>query len=175
MPAKETSQPLLTQSDIADIIARLAAETTQVLPIDFVVVGLMDGAMMFTADYMREIFRLGFNPVFESLSLSSYGDDHHSSGQVVCNKDIQRPVKDCHVLILDDVFETGLTLNYAKTHVLNLGAASVTTCVFAQKPHHKSKIDQPDYVGWHAPDQFLIGYGLDDKSRYRGQPFISQI
>jgi len=163
---------LLEAKAIADIVEKLASEVSAALPEDFIIVGLMDGALVFAADFLRALHARGFNPVFESLCLSSYGDAHVSSGRVVCLKDITRPVKDHHVLILDDVFESGLTLDHARRHIMNLGAASVQACVFAQKPYDDIAGTPPEYIGWQAPDKFLIGYGLDDKGRHRGQPFI---
>ncbi len=166
---------LLSAEDIAEVVNNLAERIAVQFTEEFIVVGLMDGAMVFASDFLRALYALGYNPVFESLSLTSYGDEQTSSGRVVCLKDISRPVAGHPVLILDDVYETGLTLDHARRHILNLGAKSVTACVFAQKPYSQAAGQLPEFIGWQAPDEFLVGYGLDDKGRYRGLPFITSV
>jgi len=171
--------PLLSEGQIKAIVDQLAGKLSEYITEhnsnEFMIVCLMDGAMIFAADILRALFKLGHDPIVESLSLTSYGDDQQSSGRVVCLKDIQRPVSGRNVIILDDVYETGLTLDHARRHILNLGAKSVKACVFAQKPYESPAGELPEFIGWQAPDEFLIGYGLDDKGRHRGQPFISSV
>lgn len=163
---------LLSEAEIKARIGHLAdAITAQDLP-DINLIALMDGAMIFTADLTRALYRRGLNPRLFTLGISSYGEAKTSSGAPVITKDVDADLAGLACLILDDVLESGATLAFAKAHLTALGAASVQTCVFARKPYKKRKA-MADFIGWDAPDVFLIGYGLDDGLRFRGQPYIS--
>lgn len=164
-------QPCLTSAQISDRVARLAAQIkTAEPPIDVCAV-LMDGAMIFAADLLRALYREGVDPKTISLRLSSYGAARESSGDVRVTGDIETDVTGTHVLIVDDVLDSGATLDFAKAHILGLGAARVSTCVFAEKPYPGRAVIA-DYAGWQAPDAFLVGYGLDDNLQKRGLPGI---
>lgn len=164
--------PLLSEAEIAVIINRLAGEIAAGMPKEFTCIALMDGAFVFAADLMRALHKRGVNPKFESISLSSYGDERESSGQVTIYFDRARRYDGQSVLIIDDVLETGLTLETAIRMVKDRGAAHVKTCVFAQKPSSAHAVISANYIGWHAPDKFLVGYGLDDAGLYRGLPYV---
>jgi len=166
---------------IAADIKTLAAQLAEVIDTEWVVIGLMDGAMIFAADLLRQLYHAhNINPQFESLTLSSYGDAHESSGQVICLKDIRRDLSGRNILIIDDVYESGLTLAYAVEYIRAKGAKNIMSCVFARKPYHGPQMEMraqydPNFVAWDAPKRFLIGYGLDDKAQYRGLPFIAAL
>lgn len=141
---------------------------------DFICVILMDGAMVFAADLLRALYRRSIDPEVTSLGLSSYGHGRESSGTVTVSNDSKADFKGRTVLIFDDVLESGRTLDFAKKYLSTRGASRVMACVFAQKPDDDCQ-SVADFVGWHAPDLFLVGYGLDDKGRHRGQPYISAV
>lgn len=173
---------LISSDQIDRANARLAAQIKEALGPEFTCLALMDGAFVFAADLMRALHDLGVYPRFESLDLSSYGDSRHSSGQVtlsaLSSDKAARSLSGQTVLIIDDVLETGRTLETARAAMLARGAADVKICVFAKKPVPKSvaqgeKRIEADFFGWQAPDRFLVGYGLDDAGKFRGQPFIS--
>ena len=166
---------LLSQEGIAKHVARLAKHVVQDISDDWVVVALMDGAMIFATDLLRALYDLGVNPQFETLCLSSYGAAHQSSGRVRCLKDIDQDLSGRRVLIVDDIFESGHTLEFARRYMGAKGANHVKACVFARKDIGPIVGRLPEYIGWNTPDVFLIGYGLDDNKRFRGQPFISGI
>lgn len=163
---------LISESEIAVQVDRLAEAISTHMPPEFTAVILMDGAMVFAADLLRALYRRGINPPVCSLGLSSYGVSRETSGEVKITSDLTENLKGRAVLLIDDVLESGHTLSFAKTYVTARAAKSVSSCVFAHKPHEKP-LAMADFVGWTAPDRFLIGYGLDDKRRNRGQPFIS--
>jgi len=166
---------LISADDIASCIDALADKLAGCIDDDTVVVALMDGALIFAADLLRALYSRDVNPIFENITLSSYGDDIQSAGEVTVQKGLSRDVSGCKVLILDDVFETGLTLKKAAQIVKNKGASEVFTCVFAKKSGYSEGIAAPDFSGWDAPDAFLVGYGMDFKGQYRGLPYIGDL
>jgi len=131
------------------------------------------GATPFAADLMRALSRLGIDLGFDALWLESYHDDRVSSGRIVVRADISRPVEGRGVLLIDDVFDSGRTVHFARAHLLAKGAAEVLTCVFARKP--EAVIDGLDAWAWDAPSRYLVGYGMDDAGAMRGLPFIGAI
>lgn len=166
---------LLNRDAVAQTVRQLADEITPSLNDDWVIVALMDGALVFAADFLRALYDRGVNPVFETLCLSSYGHSHTSSGRVRCLKDIEQDLSGRSVLILDDVYESGHTISFARQYLKAKGATEIKVCVFCRKPYHNPAGESPEYIGWEAPDRFLIGYGLDDKGRYRGLPSIQAV
>lgn len=173
--AIENIEPLLTGGEIESRVQAMAERLAKDMDSSWVVAALMDGALMFAADIMRGLYWHGINPQFENLTLSSYGDDIQSAGIVKVEKTFSRDITGRNVLILDDVFETGLTLARAIELAKSAGAAQVKSCVFAYKDGYAKADMQPDYYGWDAPDVFLVGYGMDFKGQYRGLPFIADL
>lgn len=167
--------PLISASAIAARVERVAEEVAQTVTSDWIVIALMDGALVFAADLLRALHDKGVNPVFENMTLSSYGDDIQSAGEVRVEKGLTRDLTGRSVLILDDVFETGLTLSVAVNMARAGGAVAVKTCVFAYKDGYAADGAKPDYKGWDAPDSFLVGYGMDFQGRYRGLDYIGDL
>ncbi|WP_409019791.1 phosphoribosyltransferase [Brevundimonas vesicularis] len=161
---------LLPQSEIETILARLAEQIAPVIDDETVAVVLLTGGLWFAADMTRALSRAGRDVCFDALWMSSYGDDKASKGRVEIRADLQRAVEGKTVLILDDVFDTGLSLAEAVRHIKAKGAARVLTCVFARKPWPEPRAQSPDFVGWEAPARFLVGYGLDHQGGLRGLP-----
>lgn len=166
---------LVSQEEISRRVDRLAGNLASVISSEWIIVALMDGALIFAADLLRALYKQGVNPEFENITLSSYGDDIQSAGEVKVEKGLTRDVTGRRVLIVDDVFETGLTLQTAVQMMRSAGAIDVKTCVFAQKSGYNEDIPLPDFSAWDAPDDFLVGYGMDFKGRYRGLPFIADL
>jgi hypoxanthine phosphoribosyltransferase len=164
---------LLSETEIAERIEALAQGIGAQVDDSWTIVALMQGALPFAADLMRAIERHGRHPIYDSLWLESYRDARESSGKVMVRADISRPIEGRAALILDDVFDSGRTLAFAQAHLLAKGATRALTCAFARKP---LALGLPiDAVGWDAPDKFLVGYGMDDKGRYRGLPYIAAV
>lgn len=163
---------LLDQPEIAARVERLADALAEVDDA-WTVVALLQGAIPFAADLMRAIERRGRHPIYDSLWLESYRDARESSGKVVVRADISRSIEGRPALIVDDVFDSGRTIAYARAHLMAKGATRTMACAFVRKPQ---AINEPiEAIGWDAPDEFLVGYGMDDQGRYRGLPFIAAI
>ena len=155
---------------IARRIEALAADISGRVDSTWTIVALLQGAMPFTVDLMRALARRGVHPMLDSLWLESYRDAQESSGRVVVRADLCRPLAGRPALILDDVFDTGRTIAFARTHLTAKGATETLAAAFIRKP--PSIAEQIDYFGFDAPDRYLLGYGMDDAGLYRGLPEI---
>ncbi|MBC7767431.1 MAG: hypoxanthine phosphoribosyltransferase [Phycisphaerales bacterium] len=163
---------LLDEAAIAKRVDELADKLAEV-DNGWTVVALLQGAIPFTADLMRAFERRGRHPIYDSLWLESYRDERESSGKVMVRADISRPIDGRPVLIVDDVFDSGRTIAYARAHLLAKGATLTIACAFVRKPQAMGEAIEA--IGWDAPGDFLVGYGMDDKGRYRGLPYIAAI
>jgi hypoxanthine phosphoribosyltransferase len=164
---------LLNETDIAARVDALADRLVADLDDDWTIVALLQGAIPFAADLMRALARRGRHPIYDSLWLESYRDARQSSGKVVVRADISRPIEGRPALIVDDVFDSGRTIAYARAHLLAKGAASTQACAFVRKP---AALGEPiEHICFDAPDLFLVGYGMDEAGRYRGLPYIAAI
>ena len=172
MAETQTPTVLLPEAEVARIVADLARRIAPVTDDDTVAAVLLTGGLWFAADLTRALSRLGRNLRFDALWLASYGDEQSSRGKIDVYAPFQRPIAGRKVLILDDVFDTGLSLAEAVRIAKEAGAAEVLTCVFARKPWPLPRAPEPDFVGWEAPDRFLVGYGLDHAGALRGLPDI---
>jgi len=134
-----------------------------------VLVGVLNGAVSFLADLMREITV----PVtIDFVAISSYGSYTSTSGVARILKDLDESVESKHVLIVEDIVDTGLTLNYLSTYLSNKNPASVKVAAMLSKPgQHKVKV-KVNYLGFEVPDEFVVGYGLDFAGNYRNLPCI---
>jgi hypoxanthine phosphoribosyltransferase len=137
---------------------------------ELVLLTVLKGAVIFLADLSRELqvpHRLEF------MAISAYrGAQHGSSGRLRLLKDIDRPVRDCDVLIVEDVVDTGLTLNSLLKMLRFRGAASVEVCTLLDRPYRRLAVITPRYTGFTAPDDFVVGYGFDHRQRFRNLPDI---
>lgn len=136
---------------------------------ELVLVGVLKGGFVFLADLMRYITI----PVdMDFISVSSYGDSTNSSGVVRIIKDIDIDVTGKHVLIVEDLVDTGLTLSHLKDLFNTRGPASVKICTALDKPSRRKVKIQVEYNGIEIPDEFVVGYGLDFKGKYRNLPDV---
>ena len=136
---------------------------------DLLVLGILKGAVLFMADLIREI-KLPL--AFDFLAVSSYGASTHSSGVVRILKDVERSVEGVHLLIVEDIVDTGLTLKYLKENLTRRGPESVKVVTLLDKPARRKVEVVPDYNGFTIPDEFVVGYGLDFNEKYRNLPYI---
>lgn len=156
-------------------IAQKVSEMSRQIAADYqgkslFVVGILKGAFVFMADLVRSIE--GINMQLDFMSVSSYGASSLSSGEVRILKDLDSSVEGRHVLVVEDIIDTGLTLKYIQDILLKRGAASVKLCCLLDKPSRRRSPIVPDYVGYAIPDQFVVGYGLDYAERYRYYPAV---
>lgn len=136
---------------------------------DLLVVSLLRGSFIFTADLVRELFI----PVeVDFMTTASYGHDEVSSGNVEIIHDIRTNVEGRDVLIVDDIMDSGHTLNLVKKCLQSKNPNSVKICVMLDKPSRRQVELNPDYVGFSIPDVFIVGYGLNYGDHYRNIPYI---
>jgi hypoxanthine phosphoribosyltransferase len=166
---------LLSQEAIARRVATLAEDIAPTLDDNTVAICLLTGGLWFAADLSRALARLGRPVAFDALWLTSYGDAAASGGRCEIRAGLQRPVTGRQALIVDDVFDTGVSLDEAVRHVRAAGAREVRTAVFARKPWPGPRTVIPDFVGWEAPSRFLVGYGMDLGGAYRGLPHVAAV
>lgn len=130
---------------------------------------ILKGSVVFFADLIRAI-DLPLSTDF--MAVSSYGNSTKSSGTVRINKDLDKDILDRHVLLVEDIIDSGLTLSYLRENLMNRGPKSLKICTLLDKPSRR-KIDLPvDYVGFTIPDEFVVGFGLDYMEKYRNVPEI---
>jgi len=168
-------ESVLSESDLMSRIDDLAGRLAPKLQGDWTAINILIGATPFTSDLMKALARLDVHPVLDALWLESYRDARESSGRVVVRADIARQVKGRGVLLIDDVFDTGRTLAFARRHMLAKGAREVITCALARKPWAPEGDGNVDFHAFDAPGRFLVGYGMDDGGLYRGLPYIGAV
>jgi len=134
-----------------------------------VLVGVLNGAFLFLADLVRH---LDLDVTIDFVSWSSYGKDTSSSGVFRIMKDLETNVESKHVLIVEDIIDTGLTLHYLLDTIRARKPASTRVVALLDKPSRRRIEAKADYLGFQVPDAFVVGYGLDFGQRYRNLPFI---
>jgi hypoxanthine phosphoribosyltransferase len=169
-PADDVAEVLVDEVAIASKVRELGARIARDYDgKDPVLVSILKGALPFLADLMRA------TPIplsLDFLEVSSYGTGTESSGVVRILKDLAGPVASRHVLVVEDILDTGQTLSYVLAHLRSQGPASVRLCVLLDKPARRVVPIEIDYRGFEIPDKFVVGYGLDHAERYRNLPFI---
>jgi len=172
LPAPDLPLPIISAEAIAERVEALAEQIAPAMTDDTVGVVLLTGGLWFAADLTRALARQGRNLKFDALWLASYGDAHASSGRCEVRADLQRSVVGRPVLVIDDVFDSGLSLREARRHLEAGGATQVLSAVFARKPWPQPRLFEPDFVAWEAPARYLVGYGMDSAGAWRGLPYI---
>ena len=169
----DISRVLLSEEQIKQRLVELGEEITRdYAGKDLVLVGILKGCAMFIADLAREI-KLPLS--FDFVAVSSYGADTKTSGVVRILKDLDDSVESKHVLVIEDIVDTGLTLrlSYLLDNLRARRAASVKVCTLLDKPSRR-RVEVPvDYRGFTVEDQFVVGYGMDYQGKYRSLPYIA--
>ena len=166
---KEVARVLITEAQLAQRVQALAREIER----DFrgremVVISLLNGTVMFLADLLRYLslpLRLDF------LGVSSYGEGV-KPGEPVFTKELRLDVRGRDVLLVDDILDTGQTLNRVLPKLRALKPRRIKICVLLDKPARRVEAVEADYIGFTVPDEFVVGYGLDFAERYRNLPFV---
>ena len=156
---------LFTEKQIQDRLSELAAEIeADYEGQDLLIVGILRGAVMVMADLARSFSR---HLEMDWMAISSYGSGTKSSGVVRILKDLDTDISGRHVLIVDEIIDTGLTLSWLVSNLSSRKPASVEIATLLRKPEALSMPVEPTYVGWDIPNEFVVGYGLDYHERYR--------
>ena len=161
---------LVSESDIKKRVKKLGAELAAAYgEEEITVVSIINGAILFTADLLREIP----NPIrLDCIRISSYRNDTKSNGQPKLLQSLTLDVTNRHVLLIDDILDTGKTFSAVATMLKKLNPASLRTCVLLDKRGRREVDFEADFVGFQIPDKFVVGYGLDFAERYRNLPCI---
>lgn len=164
---------LITQDQIQDRLKELGkAISGDYEGEEILVVGILKGSVVFLADLIR---RISIPVQIDFMAVSSYGKSTHSSGVVRILKDLDTYIEGRHVLIVEDIIDTGLTLSYLVENLLSRKPASLKICTFLDKPERRKTLITPDYNGYQIPDEFVVGYGLDYNEKYRNLPYIGVV
>lgn len=137
---------------------------------EIVLIGILNGSIIFLSDLVRS---LKTPLLMDCLGASSYGMGHKSSGKVIFNSQLKLSVKNAHVLLVDDILDTGLTIVQLMKFLRSLKPASLEVCVFLKKDIPRKTKLKPRFVGFEIPNQFVYGYGLDLSERCRNLSFIA--
>ena len=166
----EIEHVLVTQEQIAQRISELAAEIdADYAGRDVLLVGVLKGAIMVMADLSRA---MSSDPAVDWMAVSSYGVGTKSSGVVRILKDLDLDINGRHVLVVEDIVDSGLTLSWLLRNLNSRGAASVEVCTMLRKPESARVDVRVKYVGFDIPAEFVVGYGLDYAERFRSLPYV---
>lgn len=170
---KDVKEVLFTK----EVISRKVKEMGKQLEKDYsgkeiIVIGVLKGANIFLGDLVREINL----PVYiDFMAVSSYGLSTESSGVVRILKDLDLEIEDKHVLVVEDIIDTGLTLKYITENLKSRKVASLKICTLLDKPSRRKCNLDIDYIGFEIPDEFIVGYGIDYGEKYRNLPYIATL
>lgn len=135
-------------------------------------IGILRGAIMFLADLIRAC---ELDLEIDFIAVASYGSSTRSSGVVRILKDLDEDIRDRDVILIEDILDTGLTLNYLLKNLRTRHPASIETCALLVKEGKQKVTAQPKYAGFHISDRFVVGYGLDFNEKYRNLPYIGTL
>ena len=170
---KDIKEVLLTKEVIQERVMEMGQEIDRHFHgREIIIITLLDGAIVFTADLIRN---LAIPLRLDCLRVSSYGDstDPETAPRILSS--LKSDVSGKHVLIVDDILDTGNTLQSVSDEVLSQKPASVHTCVFLDKPDRRENGFKADWSGFSIPDEFVVGYGLDYAGRYRQLPYVGTL
>ncbi len=161
---------LISRQEIADAVQRLAGEIRR----DYegrtpLLIGVLKGAFIFTADLMRS---LNMPATVDFVRVTSYDSDTTTTGRPRILQGVRSTVKDRHILIVEDIVDTGLTTRHLEGYLRRKGAASIKLCALLSKPSRRQVEATIDYLGFEIPDRFVVGYGLDYAEQYRYLPDV---
>jgi hypoxanthine phosphoribosyltransferase len=165
-------QTLIAADDIQRRVREMADDVRGHYPEGVHLVCVLKGAFVFLADLARA---LGENVTLDFIAVSSYGSSTKSSGQVQLIKDLDAPIQDRDVIIVEDIVDTGLTLTYLQDTLRARGPRSLATACLLSKPSRRKTDVKVEYIGFTIEDKFVVGYGLDYAEKYRSLPYIAVI
>ncbi len=161
---------LYDEAQIRECVARLGREISRdYAGKDLLMVGILKGAVVFFSDLIRAI---DIPLSMDFMAISSYGSATRSTGVVRIMKDLDKPIDGRHVILVEDIIDSGMSLAFLKQTLFARGAASMKVCVLLDKPERRRTHVDVDYRGFVIPDDFVVGYGLDYAELYRNLPVI---
>lgn len=166
----ESISVLLTEQEVDERIQKLGEQISKDYEGKQVhLICILKGGSMFLCELAK---RITLPVSLDFMSVSSYGKDMTSSGVVRIVKDLDDPIKDKHVIVVEDIVDSGRTLSYLLEMLGKRGPASIAICTLLDKPDRRVTDVKVDYTGFQIPDEFVVGYGLDYDQRYRNLPYI---
>ena len=167
---KETVRVLIPEDKVDERIAQLGAQISQ----DYAgrqvhLIGILKGSIFFICELAK---RITVPVTMDFMSVSSYGAGTKSSGVVKLIKDLDEPVNGKDILVVEDIIDSGRTLSYLLKNLSDRQPASISLCTLLDKPERREVDVEVDYQGFHIPDEFVVGFGLDYAQRYRNIPYI---
>lgn len=163
-------EPFLSEEEIRAKVAELGAQiAADYAGKELTVICILKGSFVFASDLARAI---DLPLAVDFIGLSSYGEETESSGVVRITQDLSHPIEHRHVLVVEDIIDTGLTMKYLLENLQSRHPASVRICSLLEKPARNQHAVEIDYKGFVIPDAFVVGYGLDYAEKYRNLPFI---
>lgn len=166
-------KPLIDAGTIAERVAELGRAITQdYLGKDLVVVPVLKGSYVFAADLVRQI---DLDVAIDFLGVRSYGDQQESSGVVQITTDLSQSIEGKHVILVEDIVDTGLTVAYLHENLATRQPASVKVASLLHKPARTRVPVQIDYLGFTVDDVFIVGYGLDRAQKFRNLPYLAVV
>ncbi|HHH83518.1 MAG TPA: hypoxanthine phosphoribosyltransferase [Chloroflexi bacterium] len=172
-PRKDIARIIVSPEQIEQRVTELAAQISRDYTGqgDLYLIGILKGAFIFLADLSR---RLEIPHIVDFMALSSYGKSATSTGAVRILMDLREPIEDRHILLVEDIVDTGQTLAYLYKTLQGRRPASLKTCVLCKKARDQAPVPI-DYLGFTIPDVWVVGYGLDFADRYRTLPYIAEL
>jgi hypoxanthine phosphoribosyltransferase len=170
MPELRLSEILLSQDQIQKRVTELAAEIRRDCPDDLHLVAVLKGAFVFLSDLVRQ---MQGHVSLDFMAVSSYANSTSSSGEVRLLKDLDSGLDGRHVVIVEDIVDTGLTLTYLQDILRARNPRSLRTACLLSKPSRRKVNVNVEYIGFSIEDRFVVGYGLDYAEQYRNLPYIA--
>lgn len=170
---EHTIEPVLTPEQIQERVAALANQLDQELKgSEPILLGVLNGAFVFMSDLVR---KMSLPVQVDFCRVASYGASTESCGQITLSKDCELDLRGRVVLVVEDIVDTGLTVNWLLRHLRARGPNKLKLCSFIDKPERRETQVDLDYVGFTVPRGFLVGYGLDYNQQYRNLPGVGEL
>ena len=162
---------LFTETQLDKVVSNLGSQITKdYADMNPLFVGVLKGSFVFMADLIRKV---NISCELDFMVVSSYGNSTKTTGAVKINKDLTKDIEGRHIIIVEDILDSGVTLNYLRNYLEGRRPASVKICTLLDKPERRIADVKPDYIGLVCPDEFIVGYGLDYAEKYRNLPYIA--
>ena len=167
---RDLDHVIFTEEEISARVKELGAELTKEYEGKFpLFVGVLKGSFVFMADIVRAV---NINCEVDFMGTSSYSNGTSSTGAVKITKDLTRDIEGRHIVIIEDILDSGISLSYLKKYLETRNPASIRICTLLNKISRRKAAIEADYVGFECPDDFVVGYGLDYAEKYRNLPYI---